>query len=172
MGGHLVHYPVEGGRSLNIVAIADGDSAGDAPPTRPFGREASRLIDAVSAWTLWRLAGVDPTRRWVHARVVLIGDAAHAMAPSAAQGGAQTIEDAWMLAGALTHNPANVSAALSAYEGVRRPRVERVVATAARNLGIYHLSGISAAARNFILKILPANLYASRLDWLFGWRPE
>jgi salicylate hydroxylase len=171
-GGHLVHYPIQRGASLNVVVIADGESDAPVPPKRPFGRMARRLIDAVPAWTPWPLAGVDPTRRWARERVALIGDAAHAMAPSAAQGGAQAIEDAWVLAAELARKPAQADTALIAYERVRRPRVERVAAAARRNLRIYDLSGTSAAARNFILEVLPARLLLSRLDWLFGWRPE
>jgi salicylate hydroxylase len=171
-GGHMVHYPVQGGASLNVVVIADGESTDPVPPREPFGRKARRLLDAAPAWTPWRLAGVDPTRRWTKERVALIGDAAHAMAPSAAQGGAQAIEDAWVLAAELARRPARADAALIAYERIRRPRAERVADAARRNLRIYDLSGTSAVGRNFILKVLPARLLLPRLDWLFGWRPE
>ena len=45
--------------------------------------------------------------------IALIGDAAHAMAPSAAQGGAQAIEDAWVLAQRLPALVEPSSAALA-----------------------------------------------------------
>jgi salicylate hydroxylase len=38
--------------------------------------------------------------------VVLIGDAAHAMPPSLAQGASQALEDAWVLARELDRHPA------------------------------------------------------------------
>jgi salicylate hydroxylase len=169
-GGHLVHYPVRGGKSLNVVVIAGESSA--APPMYPFGREARRLIDVVPEWTPWPLFGVDPARSWVRGRVALIGDAAHAMAPSAAQGGAQAIEDAWVLAAALAERPDDPAAALRHYELRRRPRVERVVTEANRNLAIYNMRGLAAAARNIVLGAMSPERLLARLDWLYGWKPD
>jgi salicylate hydroxylase len=103
---------------------------------------------------------------------VLVGDAAHAMAPSAAQGGAQAIEDAWVLAAELLRSGLDATAALQCFERLRRPRVQRVAAAALRNLALYHVGGSRAALRDGILQSLPAILLLPRLDWLFGWKPE
>ncbi|WP_442678277.1 FAD-dependent monooxygenase [Sphingomonas sp. ASY06-1R] len=62
---------------------------------------------------------------WHQGRAVLIGDAAHALAPVWAQGAALSMEDAIILARSLGRH-AGVAAALSAYEAERRPRVEHV----------------------------------------------
>lgn len=43
---------------------------------------------------LWQLRDLDPLRTWVKGRVILIGDAAHAMLPTQGQGASQSIEDA------------------------------------------------------------------------------
>jgi salicylate hydroxylase len=170
-GAHLVHYPVAGGSRLNIVVIA-GDETGVVPPHAPFCREARALIDAVRQWTPWPLFGVDPSRPWVVGRIALIGDAAHAMAPSAAQGGAQAIEDAWVLAAALAEHPAEPAAALLEYERLRRPRVERIAREARRNLGIYNMRGLPASARNVVLGAMSPERLLSRLDWLYSWKPD
>lgn len=169
-GGHLVHYPVRGGQNLNVVVIATG--TGDTPLPEPFGREARRLIDAVDTWTPWPLFGVDPTLEWTRGRVALIGDAAHAMAPSAAQGGAQAIEDSWVLAAALAAHGDDPAAALEAYERTRRSRVERVVREARQNLGIYNMRGLPATIRNAVLRRMSPERLLSRLDWLYGWTPQ
>jgi salicylate hydroxylase len=169
-GGHLVHYPVTGGTSLNIVVIA-GDSAAPAPPAQPFGATLSGLIAAVPAWQRWPLLRVDPARDWVKGRVVLLGDAAHAMPPSAAQGGAQAIEDAWVLARVLEAEP-NPRVALAHYEQHRRPRIRRVAREADRNLWVYDLGGPLAAARNLIVSAMPASLHLARMDWLFRIPPD
>lgn len=42
-----------------------------------------------------------PLRSWAKGRVVLIGDAAHAAMPNLEQGGAQAIEDSWVLSEVL-----------------------------------------------------------------------
>jgi len=169
-GAHLVHYPVRGGDMLNVVAIAA--ESGAAPPMHRFGRAAQRLLEAVPEWTPWPLRTVDASRPWTRGRVALLGDAAHAMAPSAAQGGAQAIEDAWVLAKSLAERPEIPEQALARFERVRRPRVARVVAESRRNLNTYEMHGALAVARNIVLGALPARLFFLRLDWLYGWRPE
>jgi FAD-dependent urate hydroxylase len=58
-------------------------------------------------------------------RAVLIGDAAHAMPPTLAQGSSQTLDDAWALTEALEHQP-SVEAALSDYNHRRRGRAAAV----------------------------------------------
>jgi salicylate hydroxylase len=170
-GAHLVHYPVAGGRRLNVVVIA-GPESGAEPPVDPFGREARALIDAVPYWTPWPLFGVDAARPWVVGRIALIGDAAHAMAPSAAQGGAQAIEDAWVMAAELERQNADPAAALRAYEHTRRSRVQRVVSEARQNLGVYNMRGLPATLRNVVLGAMSPERLLSRLDWLYGWKPE
>ncbi|TDB79113.1 FAD-dependent monooxygenase [Micromonospora sp. KC721] len=64
---------------------------------------------------------------WHRGSVVLIGDAVHATSPSAGQGAAMAIEDAVILAKCLRDAP-DINAAFTAYEHLRRPRVEKVVA--------------------------------------------
>ena len=59
---------------------------------------------------------------WRVGRVVLLGDAAHPMMPFYAQGAAQSIEDAYVLAGCLAANPAEPEAALRRYVQLRQPR--------------------------------------------------
>ncbi|KAL4807497.1 hypothetical protein BDV18DRAFT_168012 [Aspergillus unguis] len=43
---------------------------------------------------LWQLRDIDPLRSWCRGRLILIGDAAHAMLPTQGQGASQAIEDA------------------------------------------------------------------------------
>ena len=57
-------------------------------------------------------------RRWGTGRCTLLGDAAHSMPPTRAQGANQALEDAWALARAL-RGPGDVTAALRAYERAR-----------------------------------------------------
>jgi salicylate hydroxylase len=170
-GAHLVHYPVASGRRLNVVVIAGAES-GDVPPAEPLGREARALVDAVPQWTPWPLFGVDASRPWAIGRIALIGDAAHAMAPSAAQGGAQAIEDAWVMAAELERQSSDPAAALLEYERTRRRRVERVVNEARQNLGVYNMRGLPATLRNVVLGAMSPERLLSRLDWLYGWKPQ
>lgn len=64
---------------------------------------------------------------WHRGPVVLLGDAVHATSPSAGQGASMAVEDAVTLAMCLRDAP-DTASAFAAYERLRRPRVEKVVA--------------------------------------------
>lgn len=67
---------------------------------------------------------VPPLPRWVSARVVLAGDAAHAMSPHITAGATLGIEDAALL-GDLLAEVSDVPAALAGYQADRIPRYAR-----------------------------------------------
>jgi 2-polyprenyl-6-methoxyphenol hydroxylase-like FAD-dependent oxidoreductase len=68
-------------------------------------------------------------RRWFSGRLVLLGDAAHAMAPNLGQGANSALGDAVALAEALVTAP-SIPAALERYDDRRRPAARRVQNTA------------------------------------------
>jgi FAD-dependent urate hydroxylase len=63
---------------------------------------------------------------WSKGPVLLIGDAAHATAPTLAQGAAMSFEDGWVLGQELRASTGDIPAALRAYEDRRRPRCAEV----------------------------------------------
>lgn len=74
--------------------------------------------------------------RWSAGRVVLIGDAAHAVAPHSGQGASMAMEDAMVLARMLRDGDwGAVRLTLEAFERERRPRTDRVVALGRKNGG-------------------------------------
>ncbi|MGI5213725.1 FAD-dependent monooxygenase [Plantactinospora sp. CA-290183] len=111
------------------------DEAGSVPPADPlarlrelfgdYGGPVPAILDGVEQV---RVAVTDEVQlgRWSRGRVVLIGDAAHATAPTLSQGAAMALEDALVLSRALS-GAVNVPEALAAYESRRRPRVTWVV---------------------------------------------
>jgi FAD-dependent urate hydroxylase len=68
---------------------------------------------------------------WHRGAMVIVGDAAHAPSPTSGQGASMAAEDAVVLAQCLRDRP-DIPEALAAYEGLRRGRVERIVAQGAR----------------------------------------
>jgi 2-polyprenyl-6-methoxyphenol hydroxylase-like FAD-dependent oxidoreductase len=64
-----------------------------------------------------------PDIHWRRSRVVLIGDAAHALSPSFGQGANLAIEDGLVLADELATADDDVDAALDAFVARREPRV-------------------------------------------------
>ena len=176
---HLVDYPIQAGTARNIVAIA---RASDPRPVRsnPKGQLdktfsawhsslRKRLADQED-WTPWPLFGVDPQGVWANEHVALVGDAAHAMLPFSAQGGAMAIEDAWVLAQMITSTD-QTNQALARYEMARKARVTKVWNEAARNAWIYHLTGPMALARNTVLRTRSPDSLLARYDWLYDWKP-
>ncbi|MFD7668913.1 FAD-dependent monooxygenase [Streptomyces sp. NPDC059788] len=103
-----------------VVALLDGDRTPAADVVRATGEHivASHAYDLAA------------TPRWFSDTMVIIGDAAHAAAPNAAQGASMAIEDAVVLAKCLRDRP-EPRRAFGAYEELRRARVERVVAQSA-----------------------------------------
>ncbi len=107
---HFVHYPISGGRLVNLVAIVPaGDwreeswtSEGRVPDLRAefegWDARVLQLIDAATDTRRWALVDRTPLPRWTDGRLTLLGDAAHAMLPFFAQGAAQAVEDAEALA--------------------------------------------------------------------------
>jgi 2-polyprenyl-6-methoxyphenol hydroxylase-like FAD-dependent oxidoreductase len=73
---------------------------------------------------------VPTTPTWSTAAMVLVGDAAHAASPAAGQGASMALEDSVVLAQCLRDLP-DAPTAFGVYEGLRRDRVERLVATSA-----------------------------------------
>jgi salicylate hydroxylase len=138
-GRHFVHYPVSGGRLVNIVAIVPaGDwrteswtAEGQIPDLigefETWDKRLPQLICAATDTRRWALYDRAPLEKWTDGRIGLLGDAAHAMLPFFAQGAAQAIEDAAVLADSLRGaDRSSVQRALQHYEDVRRPRASRV----------------------------------------------
>ena len=184
---HLVAYPIAGARQINMVAVvpgtwnrpgwsapADGNELKNifASPTWPG--PARMMIGAVDNWKKFALFTLPEGNEWTRGAVALLGDAAHAMLPFAAQGAGMAIEDAAVLAKCVSEaageNGAGIPAALQRYAQARRARVARVQRTARRNGTIYHLAGPMALARDLAIKAMGAKQMLARQDWIYRWR--
>lgn len=176
---HLVVYPLRGGATLNLVAITAGPSTAEGWTEHAdqslLGRvvadsaeQLRALSGAVTSWTVWPIHTVAPEAPWtVGKSFALIGDAAHAMTPFAAQGAAMAIEDAATLAEAVAGSQDD---ALATWEAARRARIAKVVRRGALNRFAWHASGPIALARNLFLKSRSPEKLAADLDWLYGWQ--
>ncbi|TAL80077.1 MAG: monooxygenase [Beijerinckiaceae bacterium] len=185
-GAHLVHYPLRGGKVVNVVAIADAPANIDwtadiwSEPSdcnevqnhfASWHAQARTLISAASEWRKWPLVALPPLPEWTWGRVALMGDAAHPMLPFLAQGAAQAIEDAAML-GAMLLPDAPIAPCLAAYAAARRTRANRVQAASRRQGWIYHLGGPAAYVRDLRLRMLNERQFFARYDWLYRPRPD
>src|SRR5207237_1067116 len=130
----IVQYYVSAGRTFNWIGISRS-----AQPARESWLAEGRVEDALAEYSGWHdtirtiiaatprvlrqaLYDREPLPDWRVGRVVLLGDAADPMMPFYAQGAAQSIEDAYVLAGCLAARPEDPVAALERYVRLRQPR--------------------------------------------------
>jgi salicylate hydroxylase len=185
---HLVAYPISDGRRINIVAIVPGtwnrpgwSAPGDVTELKNafaaslWPPAIRMLIGAVDEWRKWALFTVTGLGEWTKGSVALLGDAAHAMLPFAAQGAGMAIEDAAVLAKCLgdcdRDDTSAIAAAMQRYGRLRQPRVARVQRAARQAGWIYHLAGPLASARDLTIKTMGAERVLARQDWIYDWRP-
>jgi len=177
---HIVHYPLKGWKVFNLVVTYHNDVkeavAGIPVPVEEVSRgfehihpRARKIIEHGSDWKLWVLCDREPVETWIDGRVALLGDAAHPMLQYFAQGAAMAMEDAVCLSHMVEAHPADIEAALAAYQAQRVVRTARVQIDS-RLIGeyIYHPGGAKALVRNSIMQSLTPSDYYDRLEWLYG----
>jgi 2-polyprenyl-6-methoxyphenol hydroxylase-like FAD-dependent oxidoreductase len=180
------------GRRFGIVPLSDGQVYWYATTSCPRGSRATgRLEDLRERYGGWHepipelLAQTPPESllrheiyylaaplpRYARSRVVLVGDAAHAMTPDIGQGGGTALEDAVVLTHALGRD-FDIPAALERYDRLRRRRTQRVVRMAAAVGRVAQWEHpVLAAIRNAVVGAIPPSLYLRLNDETLGWRP-
>ncbi|MBP1886952.1 FAD-dependent monooxygenase [Sinorhizobium mexicanum] len=179
---HLVAYPIKEVGGFNLVAIVEG-KAGDNVWIGKDSEERRRelaaafddwhpklraLLTSATAATYWPLCTVGDGAWHDKTRTILIGDAAHAMTPFAAQGAAMAIEDARELARCLAESQ-DAPSAFARYDHARRSRIDRVRKRAAFNRFAYHARGPVRLGRDLVLALKGPESLAADLDWLYGY---
>jgi salicylate hydroxylase len=127
----LIMGPARGGELYSVVGLVPDERMNENPDTAqswvnagdtekmlatfdgfpPWAKDMLKLAKEVG---LWQLRDLDPLEAWTRGRVILVGDAAHAMLPTQGQGASQAVEDAEAL-GAYFSNVAD------------RPSIDKVV---------------------------------------------
>ncbi|KAF2159675.1 hypothetical protein M409DRAFT_32154, partial [Zasmidium cellare ATCC 36951] len=143
-GKYILTWPLPDHRPYDVVCAIQGPS--DVPAGRwgmradpeearagfeDFCPQMKALLAHIETAVKWTLCDLPPleTCRSQNGRVVLIGDAFHAMIPHSASGGNSAIEDAACIAECLDwayRNDKPISRATQAFETLRKPRVERM----------------------------------------------
>lgn len=177
---HIVHYPVQAGRALNVVAIVHGalpsnpqdwDHAAHAAhllqALGPICHSLQQTLQAVPNWRLWALNDRPPltsAAQMGQGTVALLGDAAHPMRPYLAQGAGMAIEDAQVLAQCWS-GAGTVAQRVQRYAEQRWSRNARVQAGAIRNGRIFHAHGPVSWGRNLAMGVLGAKVMD--VPWLY-----
>lgn len=147
--------------------------SGDAGPAIEILRATDRDL---AAYPIFDMPTVS---RWHAGPMVLTGDAAHATSPSSGQGASLAIEDAIVLAKCV-RDAADLPSAFTAYQQLRRERVERVVRYSAR-IGQTKTAGpVGRFVRDLLMPIAlkvfanpeaQAWLHRYHIDWTEPVRP-
>ncbi|NYH42847.1 2-polyprenyl-6-methoxyphenol hydroxylase-like FAD-dependent oxidoreductase [Micromonospora jinlongensis] len=132
--------------SAQWLATLRGTYGDDDP-----GRELMATSTADELQVVGALQIMPPVPHWHRGRMVLVGDAAHAPSNSSGQGASLAIESAVQLARCLRDLP-DVASAFAAFEGLRRTRVEKVAARAAR---INHTKAPGPVGRTLMPLLMP-----------------
>ena len=157
----IVQYYVSAGKTFNWIGISRS-----AQPAQESWLAEGRTEDALAEYDGWHstireiiaktpkvlrqaLYDREPLPDWQVGRVVLMGDAAHPMMPFYAQGGAQSIEDAYVLAGCIAEAEGRPLDALARFVRMRQPRTAWMQGLARREEELYQMNDIAAIrARN------------------------
>ncbi|MEU0882595.1 NAD(P)/FAD-dependent oxidoreductase [Lentzea sp. NPDC005914] len=139
------------------------EAYGDDMPAKQLLAHSSEVVGAGP------LEIMPSVPHWHRGRVVLVGDSAHAPSASSGQGASLAAESAVQLARCLRDIP-DLATAFATYEQLRRPRVERIAARAARtNSDKRGIGPITRLLMPLVMKTFGAKAFTKdqnyRIDW-------
>ncbi|KAF9560792.1 salicylate hydroxylase [Agrocybe pediades] len=137
---HIIVYPVAKDKLVNCVFFTkDLSKEGtiyEGPPSSACTKE--ELLSNFAGWeeevqalihsghnlTKWIVRSLVPLQQYSHGRVILAGDAAHAMTPHQGMGAGQAVEDAYIISSLIadsTCTSETIPLLAQIYDTVRRP---------------------------------------------------
>ena len=178
---HAVTYQVRAGRYHNIILTVPKNFANSPLSNKITGAKISTelsdwcpefmsLFDLNIEWTRWPLNTAPNLKTWAEGCIVLVGDAAHAMTPHAAQGAAMALEDAAVLGWALRHEN-DLAKAFIIYQQQRFGRVNKARRLSSTNKVLYQLPFPLSNFRNYGMEKIGGEGILKRQDWVFRWQP-
>src|SRR4051794_35647316 len=152
---HLLHYAIgRDAEEVNLLAVVEGPRSWDAADRWLTDVEPEEVLARFSGWhpaaielvavaapaIRWGLFVVQPLLHWYRGRVVLLGDAAHAMLPHHGQGANTTVEDAFTLAALVAEADADdLERVLASYQRMRRARTRQIARSSWDTNALLHL---------------------------------
>jgi 2-polyprenyl-6-methoxyphenol hydroxylase-like FAD-dependent oxidoreductase len=135
---------------------------------RDYFAPVPRLVEASESIMQVNVFDIQSLPTWSSGRVLVLGDAAHAVSPNAGQGAALALEDAMLLA-RLLRDSVDYRGAFAAFEAERSPRVERIVAEGRRRGADKQLvAPLQAKVREIMLRLMLNAFGKHADDWV--WR--
>jgi 2-polyprenyl-6-methoxyphenol hydroxylase-like FAD-dependent oxidoreductase len=133
-----------------------------------------RLIESAEAILNIAIHDVPGLPGWSVGRTILIGDAAHAVAPHSGQGASMALEDAQLLAKLLGNSQGvALERVFADFERKRRPRTDKVIALGRRNAQRKEMmSPVAYWIQQQMIRILVPFTRAGRQDWLLAYKVD
>ncbi|WP_130802415.1 salicylate 1-monooxygenase [Acinetobacter ihumii] len=185
---HILTFPIRRGEQINIVAFKSDRSQKTLPQGTAWTQAVDsqtmladfadwsescqillKLIEKPTIWALHELAELDSYQS-ASGRVILMGDAAHAMLPHQGAGAGQGLEDAVILAALFEQESLTIPVLpklSQVYEDLRKPRACQVQRTSRESGEIYELYSSDYLSFEQIGEHL-----IHRFDWLWQYPIE
>lgn len=178
--GHVLTFPIENGKTMNVVAFQtkmDGkweDERWVLPMKKEdmfadfegWGESVQKVLSLMEKPDVWALFDHPPAPTYFKGHFALLGDAAHASTPHQGAGAGQAIEDAFILSNLLgqVNSVDEIERAFYAYDAVRRPRSQKVVATSRDAAKIYEFEDEKLKSNLVMIK----KTLEMRYDWIWN----
>lgn len=180
---HLVTYPLQGGKTYNIVATFQSDVPEPAGMREGDAQEilakfagtcetVQRILQIPRSWGRWSTADKEPIEQWAYGRITLLGDAAHPTAQYLAQGACMSVEDGVTLGEAMKACRGDHVQAFDLYQKARALRTARLVLTSREMGRLYHAKGMERRVRNAMWRGMPPSTQYLLLQWMWGWHAQ
>ncbi|KAF8693040.1 hypothetical protein AX14_002349 [Amanita brunnescens Koide BX004] len=147
---NVVVYPISKGAFINVVGLVHDETREETRHEGPwfknvskaevlsvfqgFEREAQALFECIQNPSKWAIHHLIPLKKYAEGRVLLLGDAAHAMGPHLAAGAGQAMEDAYVLSCILLNSnfgpnlTSQIHLIAQTYDAIRRPIGNAIIA--------------------------------------------
>jgi salicylate hydroxylase len=154
---HIVHYPLRHGALFNIVAVFRTSTYSERGEVEKYRAELMHtyrdahpgmkdLLAMMELERRWAISDRDPVRHWSKGRVTLLGDAAHPVLQSYAQGACMAMEDAVCLAELMQLCAGDYAQAFQRYQAMRCVRTARLTLESRTLWDVYHAEDIAREA--------------------------
>jgi len=178
---HMIAYPVRAGTLMNWALTIPSSEPGPESWTREGTTEealgamdgwnatARTLVGATDGTLVVSLYDREPMPRLTNGRIALLGDAAHPMLPTMAQGAVQAIEDAWVLADSVTElDDRPIPDRLRLYGELRAERTAEIQRRARASSDMYHVQDEQQQEQRD-RRLQGGAMSIAAFDWLYGY---
>lgn len=156
--GWEVHHKEDVAKSKSHLLELLQDARGE------WGGVMKQIIEKTSVIKFYPVYILPFGGTWFKGRCLLLGDAAHAMQPSAGQGTSMALEDAFLISRLLEDQTRSLGDIYKKFDQIRRPRTDEIADLAGRNAEMRNKAGPVG------LWVKEKTLWAfTRVSGAFGW---